>query len=181
MQLTHATWGQQLRRHYRFMLLFALLLALASASWRSGSVKADSSVENGTVPPGGTIPPGTVPPLETGQIRVIHLAPFDPDVANTAVDICTEANLPVTGFTNLVYLTETGLQTFAAGNYDWKVSKPGCGATIVDIAPFTLFAGGRLTLQIIGDGTNQPISTVLIVEDLGLTHIYYLTIVKNES
>lgn len=166
---------------------FLVLSLLAGVEWaqRTAHAADDEAVAvNGTLPPGGTIPPGTIPPGGTvppaiaGQIRVIHFAPFDSNIAATVVDICTEDNQPIAGFTNLVYRSETGYQNFVPGTYDWKVTLPGCGATVVDIPPFTLFKGAMLTLNIIGDGVSQPLTTILAVDDLGFPFSLYLPNVR---
>ena len=162
----------QLGRRYLLVALFAGLVTLAGFSLFSHQASAA-----GTIPPGGTLPPGGTVPLNQGQVNIIHLAPFDAVIANTAVDVCTETNTAVTGATNLHYLEQSGFLALTAGSYDWKVTKPGCGATIVDIAPFVLAKQGIITLLIIGDNTNQPVSTLLLVQDSGIT-VRYLPFVS---
>ena len=165
----------QPRRRYFFVALFAMLITLAGFSLLSQQASAA-----GTIPPGGTVPPGgTLPPANQGQVNIIHLAPFSTVLANTAVDVCTEANVPVTGATNLHYLEQSGFLNLPAGSYDWKVTQPGCGATIVDLAPFVLGDQGRITLLIIGDGVNQPVSSLLLVQSMGLMHVYLPLISKS--
>lgn len=164
-----------------FIFVFVGLLLLAGFSLAPTSkaqTASDSNLAplNGTIPPGGTIPPPDVD-LLNGQIRVVHLAPIDGDIANTAVDICTEAGAPITGFTGLTYLTQSGYLTFPAQAYDWKVATPGCVTTLVDIPPFMLNAGGVVTLYIVGDGANQPLATVLSIENLGLAEKSYHPII----
>jgi hypothetical protein len=169
------------RRHYRFAALLVVLIGLAGLSlWLAdGNVRAQGDLvtpASGTIPPGGTIPP-PVPDPTNGQVRVVHLAPFDNVIANTAVDICREDNTPISGFTGLLYLSETGYLPFTFGNYNWKVMTPGCGALVTDIPPFTLNAGAALTLYITGDGNNQPITTLLSVEAQGLTERRFLPLI----
>jgi hypothetical protein len=164
---------------FKFVFVGLLLLAgfsLAQTSKAQMAPASNLAPLNGTIPPGGTIPPPEID-LFNGQIRVVHVAPFDADIANTAIDICTETNTPVTGFTGLTYLSQSGYLTFPAQAYDWKVATPGCGATLVDIPPFNLHAGGVVTLYIVGDGANQPLTTVLSIEVLGLGEIRYLPII----
>ncbi|MDQ3249838.1 MAG: DUF4397 domain-containing protein [Chloroflexota bacterium] len=158
-------------RRYLFIGLFAVLAGLGVFSQQAGA--------QGTIPPGGTVPGGTlpVPGANQGLVNVIHLAPFDPVIANTSVDVCTQTGTPVAGATGLVYLEQSGYLTLPAGTYDWKVTFPGCGSTVVDIAPFTLFDQSVLTLLIIGDGVKQPFSTVLLVQNGGLSQRLYLPII----
>lgn len=172
MQKTPPFW-----RRYLFIGLFAVLVVLAGFSLLTPQAHAAGTLPSGTVPPGGTIPPGgTTPPPPTaaqGQINIVDQATF-----SSAVDVCTEANVPVTGATGLDYSDQTGFQTFPAGTYDWKVTKPGCGATIVDIPPFKLNPQAVLTLFITGNGSSeQPFNTVLVVQNLGLFFNLYLPII----
>lgn len=177
-----------LQRHTRVMGCFVLVLLLAGSEWSGRTVSAadetgiNGTLPGGTLPPGGTIPPnGTVPPANAGLVRIVHFAPFDPDLADTALDICTETNQPVAGFTGLVYRSATSYQTFSTGVYDWKVTRPGCGATVVDVPPFTLFNGARLTLNIIGDSVNQPLGTILTVDDIGFPTNLYLPNIRRSA
>jgi len=159
------------------LLIFITLVALA-ISYRMAAhpVSAQSAPRSlavptlapggGTIPPGGTVPPPANDPLH-GQVRVIHLAPFSPSVANTAVDVCNASNAPIAGFTNLRYLWQSGYVTFDPGNYDWTVGTPGCGSTLIDIPPFSLARGSVLTIYIVGDGTNQPLTVVISVDQFG--------------
>lgn len=159
-------------RGFCYLLLFVLLLVLAnqSAAW----VKAAplyQTVPGGTIPPGGTLPPPAPATAGTGVVRVLHLAPFDANIANTAVDICTQAGAPIAGFTSLVYLAQSGYQPLPVGQYDWTVATPGCGTIALDLAPFTLQSGTALTLLIVGGG-NQPLTSVLLVDRGGQSFSY---------
>ncbi|CAN5549263.1 hypothetical protein BH10CHL1_BH10CHL1_12470 [soil metagenome] len=163
----------QIGRRYLFVALFAGLITLAGFSLFNQQASAA-----GTIPPGGTLPPGGSVPFNKGQVNIIHLAPFDANIANTAVDVCTETNTPVAGATNLHYLEQSGFLTLSSGSYDWKVTQPGCGATILDLAPFVLGNQGVITLLIIGDRVNQPLSSLLLVQDTGLINVYLPLITK---
>lgn len=168
----------RLGRGVCYLLLFVCLLVLASQadSW----VKAaplNQTVPGGTIPPGGTLPTPAPPTVGTGFVRVLHLAPLDPNIANTAVDICTQAGAPVTGFTGLVYLEQSDYQPLLVGQYDWAVETPGCGTVKLDLPPFTLQSGAALTLLIVGGG-NQPLTSVLLVDRAGRTFFYLPIIVK---
>lgn len=169
-------------RGYRFgrfvyPLLFLLLLALANASgsWVDAA-GLDETVPGGTIPPGGTLPAPLTPAPGTALVRVLHLSPFNSVIANTAVDICTQANAPVVGLTGLVYLEQSGYLTLTPGVYDWKVSTPGCGTTLLDLPAFTLQSGTVLTLLFVG-GDNQPFSSVLLVDRGGVQSTLYLPLI----
>lgn len=157
----------RLGRGFCYLLLFAFLLVLAnqSAAWVEAA-PLNQTVPGGTIPPGGTLPPPAPPTAGSGVVRVIHLAPFDSTIANTTVDICTEAGAPVAGFTGLVYLEQSGYQPLPVGPYDWTVSTPGCGTEVFDLPPFTLQSGAALTLLLVG-GDNQPLTSVLLVDRAG--------------
>lgn len=171
--------GYRLGR-FVYPLLFLLLLALANASgsWVDAA-ELDETVPGGTIPPGGTLPAPLTPAPGTGLVRVIHLAPFDGVIANTAVDICTQAGAPVVGLTGLVYLEQSGYLTLTPGVYDWKVLKPGCGTTLLDLPDlpaFTLQSGTVLTLLFVGGGS-QPFSSVLLVDRSGVQSTLYLPLI----
>ena len=163
-------------RRYLFIAMFAMIVVLAGFSMFSQHVSAA-----GTLPPGGTVPPGgTTPPPAAlqGQVNVVDQA-----LSTTAVDVCTESNVPVTPATNLNYQQQSGFFTLPAGEYNWKVTaaNSNCATLIVDIPPFTLNPQAVLTLFITGDGsTNQPFNTVLVVQNLGLfLKVYLPLIAKN--
>lgn len=160
--------GQEGRRaafgRLSYALLFLLLLGLANlpGSWVNAAMLTQT-VPGGTIPPGGTLPAPPDPTPGSGLVRVLHLAPLATAIANTAVDICTQAGAPVTGLTGLVYLAQSGYIALTPGVYDWVVSTPGCTTVVLDLPPFTVKAGGALTLLLVGGG-NQPPTSVLLVD-----------------
>jgi len=162
---------------FSYALLFLLLLALAnlSGSWVNAA-PLSQTVPGGTIPPGGTLPAPPTPTAGTGLVRVLHLAPFESDVENTAVDICTESDEPVDGLTDLVYLEQSGYISLPPGEYDWTVATPGCDTMLLDLPPFTLQPGTVLTLLIVG-GDNQPLSSVLLVDRGEVQYYVYLPLI----
>ena len=99
-------------RRYLFIAMFAVIVVLAGFSMFSQHVSAA-----GTLPPGGTVPPGgTTPPPAAlqGQVNVVDQA-----LSTTAVDVCTESNVPVTPATNLNYQQQSGFFTLPAGEYNF--------------------------------------------------------------
>ncbi len=52
-----------------------------------------------------------------------------------------------------------------AGTYDLKITTPGGGATLINLAPVTFTAGHILSAFAIGDGTNQPLGGYALPSD----------------
>jgi hypothetical protein len=169
-----ATGEQGWHRPRPWIWITALLLVLLASGALYGGVSA--SEESETIPPGGTVPP---PPIDftNGFIRVVHAAPFASDINATAVDICDENNTPIAGLTGLTYLSQSNYLPFAPDAYDWYVGTPGCGQQLLDIPAFTLFRDTALTLFILGDNNNQPLTTVLSVDRRGMSEIWHLPLV----
>jgi hypothetical protein len=171
----HAAIGEKPRRSMRLpavmVTLFVIVIALALLH-----STANAEEYTGTIPPGGTVPPAPID-LVNGFVRVVHAAPFAADVNDTAVDICDENDDPIPGLTGLLYLNESGYLPFAPGSYDWYVGTPGCASQVVDIPPFNLFVNAALTIYILGDGTNQPFTTVLSVDRAGLDQVSHLPLI----
>jgi hypothetical protein len=154
-------------------LFFIALIALTGAAFLvdQGAVAAQDGPA-ATLPPGGTIPPGTLPPIDgpqlSGLINVLHLAPFDPDPANTAVLICNDADdSQVAG--PLQYGEQSGYVELYLGEYDWYLAPAGagCGTVALDLEPFTMFGGSKLSLVVFGGANGYPLESVLIVGVLG--------------
>lgn len=158
-------------RHWGYLLLFGVLLALASLPVAWVEAAELGQTVPGTIPPGGTLPAPLTPTPGLGLVRVLHLAPFDADLADTAIDICTQAGDPVAGFTDLVYLEQSGYSTLPPGTYDWAVGTPGCATVLLDLPAFTLGGGSVLTLLIVGGG-DQPLTSVLVVDREAVTYSY---------
>lgn len=166
------------KRRAGYLFLFFVLIVLASFSgqWVDGTAMAQT-VPGGTITPGGTLPAPPTPAPGKALVRVIHLAPFDTNVADTAVDICTQSGNPVPGLTGLVYLAQSGYVTLTPGPYDWTVATPGCGAVALDLPAFTLQPGMVLTLLVVGGG-NQPLTYVWLVDQAGLQSVYLPLVTK---
>ncbi|MCB0061663.1 MAG: DUF4397 domain-containing protein [Caldilineaceae bacterium] len=163
----------RLRRRYLLFVLLFVVVTVAYVRQESAEVVAFDTIPGGTIPPGGTLPPPVIDPAQ-GQVRVLHLAPIDADLGNTAVDICTEGGTPVSGLTGLRYGDQSSYVAFAPGTQDWVVGPPGCGTTLLDLPPFLLERGSALTLIIAGDGANQPLRSVVLVDAAGQFYRLYL-------
>jgi hypothetical protein len=102
----------------------------------------------------------SAPPSGQGKVRITHLAPFTDTLVATEVDIRTDAGAEVA--TNVAYKDSTPYLSLPAGEYDLKITTPGGGADLYDIAPFTLTDGEVKSAFAIGDIDNQPLDVVLL-------------------
>lgn len=91
------------------------------------------------------------------KLRVIHAAPFGPDVESTAVSIRTDRGAVVGGLDNVPFFAGSGYLQLPAGTYDLKVASPDGQANLIDLAPDDLPAGVVLSVLATGDGVNQPL------------------------
>lgn len=164
------------RRRNIYVLAFIVLSALAVFGlWSADGVSAENAAPRGqTIPPGGTIPPAPESSPAQGQVNVIHVAPVNSEVIDTGVQVCDdEGNTPVTGY--LYYQQQTGYLDLDPGLYDWYVSTADntCVDVLLDLNPFSIGNGTRLTLLIFGDGTNQDLDSMVIVERVGAFDLYW--------
>lgn len=166
-------------RYLLFLFVFLALTSVYLAQQPGSATAADAqgTTPGGTIPPGGTLPSPVIDP-EQGQVRVIHLAPVAVDLGDTTVDICTEADVPVTDLTGLQYGEQSSYVAFAPGAQDWYVGTPGCSTNLVDIPLFYLARGSAITIIISGDGTNQPLRTLFLVDATGEVYKLYLPIIQ---
>lgn len=149
-----------------FLTILGLSFAQSHADASTSRLLFGTDPTGGTIP-GGTIPPGTIPPgtgpIFHGLINVIHAAPIDSDINNTAIDICdAESSSKVGG--PLVYGEQTGYEEIALGDYMWFVAPAGtdCGSNLHDISPFPIYAGTTLSVVIYGGANGYPLTSVVI-------------------
>jgi hypothetical protein len=167
--------GLPLRPWLVVITLLVILLALGALHQQ---VRAEE--EGATIPPGGTIPPAPIDRVH-GFVRAVHAAPFAQDIVDSELDICDDAtNTRVPGLSGLFYLTDSGYKPFLPGVYNWYVGTPGCANVVVDIPTFNLFRDAALSIYIVGDGANQPLTTILSVDRAGLDRIYRLPLMFNQ-
>lgn len=92
----------------------------------------------------------TTPLEDTAKVRIGHLSPFDGEIANTAVDICTIEGNPVVSNAPYGTVVEPYLQ-LPPGDYFLSVATAGTNcAPIYGIPGFTLAAGDIVDLFAIG-------------------------------
>jgi hypothetical protein len=152
-----------------FVVAVGIFALLAIAGFLSQPAMAGVGITvPGTVPPGGTIP---LPLLST--VLVIHSAPFAIAPADTALDICTEDDLPLAGLSNLIYLDQAST-ILVSGEYDWKAAEAGtnCANTVIDLAPFRVDSGAEYLLLLTGDGANQPLDSLFVTLTAGTPDMY---------
>jgi hypothetical protein len=92
---------------------------------------------------------------------VAHLAPFAANIADTTVDIRTDAGAVVVDDVAYKGYTDPYLE-LPAGEYDLKITTPDGTTDLFDIDPFTLTDGEVKSVFAIGDITNQPLNVVAI-------------------
>ena len=105
------------------------------------------------------------------RVNVGHLAPFDADIANTAVsvEITNDQTLILNSvefndFSGYLFLSDTGI---APGMTDVEVfAPPNPGGTLAIDDTFDLLADTNYTVAAIGDGVNQVLSLLPLVDDL---------------
>ena len=96
------------------------------------------------------------------NIRVVHAAPFAPDLADTEVSIRTAGGDVVNNLVGVPYFAESGFFAAPAGEYDLKVASNDGQTNLIDPLPANLPAGIDLTLIAIGDGVNQPLGILAV-------------------
>jgi CYTH domain-containing protein len=128
----------------------------------SGTYYTLSAIGNGSLQPLELFPlmDDMTAPASGAKLRVGHLAPFDANIDNTKVDICTDSGTVVTGLAGVPYkgVTDPYLE-LPAGDYDLKITAAGsnCNTTYLDLDPLTLADGNIASVFAIGDITNLPL------------------------
>jgi hypothetical protein len=165
---------QFVRRHRSSVLVAALtLLILGLAFLASPTASSAQSVPNGTVPP----LPGT-----QATVTVVHAAPFNVDVDQTAVDICNIDNTVVPGLENIKFLDARTI-SLDADVYNWTVSpaNSNCEPDLLSTGEFVLGYSAIRTFVVTGDGTNQPLSIVDVVVREGGGALYMPFVTHNTT
>jgi hypothetical protein len=175
--------SKPIRRKAIYSVVLVILCAMAlSGVWFADGVSAENAGPLGeTIPPGGTVPPAPEPIPNQGQVNIIHVAPFASDVIDTGIQICDTKGNPVTSY--IYYQQQTGYLELYMGKYDWVVTEAGSNCTVplpgLELPTINVYDGTRLTLQIIGDNSNQPFDSMILVEQLGELHLHLPMMSKN--
>ncbi len=89
------------------------------------------------------------------KLRLGHLAPFANTLAGTTADIRLDDGTAV--LTDVVFGAVSPYLELPAGTYDLKITTPGGGTTLINLAPVTFVDGQILSAFATGDGVNQPL------------------------
>lgn len=110
----------------------------------------------------------TTPLTESAKLRIGHLAPFAANLAETAVDICTDSNTIVVP--NVPYKVVTApYLALPPGDYDLKIALAGtsCGTVALDLPSVRLAAGD--IVDVFAVGLNNAAFPLAIETTTGLT------------
>ena len=107
----------------------------------------------------------TAPAAGNIKLRIVHAAPFDSVLANTAVSIRDDADNIIGGLSNVEFGGFSPYLEVPAGVYDLKIATPDGSTTLIDIAPVDLPDGAVVTVFAIGDGVNLPLGIKAIFAD----------------
>jgi hypothetical protein len=107
----------------------------------------------------------SLPAAGMGKVRFGHLAPFTAVLSDTEAEIRTDNGSLVFGPVLYGDIAGTYLE-LAAGDYDLKITAPGNGEVLINLAPFTLKEGDILYALVVGDGTNQELGVFAYPTDV---------------
>jgi len=116
----------------------------------------------------------------TARLRVLHAAPFAPTVAGTAIDVVSQAGVPLPGLTNLRYDDLVENYTVPSGvALDLKIVPTGqpSAPTIIDLPALTFNAGDAYTVIAVG-GANGQLAGALLLNDRALSVKLHLPLIR---
>jgi len=88
------------------------------------------------------------------------------------VAVCSALGTPVDGLSGLFYLANSGYIALEPGLYDWFVGTPGCATQLFDLPPFRATPGSVATILLVGGANGQPLTSVLVVDEVGQNRLY---------
>jgi hypothetical protein len=97
----------------------------------------------------------TAPAAGNFKLRLGHLAPFTDTITGTLADVRLDDGTAV--ITDVPYGAVSPYLELPAGTYDLKITTPGGGTTLINLAPVTFTDGDILSAFATGDGVNQPL------------------------
>lgn len=116
----------------------------------------------------------------TARLRVLHAAPFAPTVVGTAIDVVSQAGVPLPGLTNLRYDDLVENYTVPSGvALDLKIVPTGqpSAPAIIDLPALTFNAGDAYTVIAVG-GANGQLAGVLLLNDRALSVKLHLPLIR---
>ena len=96
------------------------------------------------------------PPSGSAKVRIGHLAPFAPVLADTLADVRLQDGTVI--LDDVPYEAVAGYLPLPEGTYDLKITNADGSVTLIDPLPVTLNDGDNLSVFAIGDVTNQPVA-----------------------
>ena len=105
----------------------------------------------------------TQPLFAQANVAVIHAAPFSAELENTAVDIAINGNVT---FTNVLFADFVDYTELPAGNYTIDIFPVGASEPAIS-GEFSLEDGIFYTVAAIGNGTDQPLELLALVDNGG--------------
>lgn len=134
-----------------FSLLFMFILAMGGASALQAAVEKNE--EHVSVNPAA--------PNATAMVTVAHFAPFAADVTGTAVTITVNGG---TVLTNTTFGAISSVLPLPAGTYTVEIFA-GSSTTPAISDTVTITDDTKYTLAAIGDGTNQSLELLALIDD----------------
>lgn len=107
----------------------------------------------------------SAPAAGNAKVRVVHAAPFAPNITDTAVSVRLQDGTIVNGLASVEYKQESGFFELPAGEYDLQIATPDGTTTLIDPQPVALSDGDIVTLFAIGEGANQPLGITAVFGD----------------
>ena len=104
----------------------------------------------------------TAPTAGNFKLRLGHLAPFAED-PNTTADVRLDDGTPV--LENIDFGDVADYVELAAGEYDLKITTPGGGTTLINLAPVSFAEGDIVSAFAVGDGTVQDLGGFALPAD----------------
>ena len=91
------------------------------------------------------------------KYRVIHVAPYAAETADTRVDVRTAGGELIAGLGGVGYGEASNYFEIPAGAIDLKVTGPGGLPNLIDPLPIEPVAGSVVTFLAVGDGRHRPL------------------------
>jgi len=107
----------------------------------------------------------SAPAAGNTKVRVVHAAPFAPNIGDTAVSVRLQDGTIVNGLASVEYKQESGFFELPAGEYDLQIATPDGTTTLIDPQPVALADGDIVTLFAVGEGANQPLGITAVFGD----------------